>query len=379
MRNFHHVFGDEAVSDVQFLAYRQEVRTQQRRRYQERSTERQEPESPSRSRPGERISVAVGSAGFTRRAVEGSRSPARRWGRRSPQAAERRCRSRSRYHRAPSSPAAHRQSEENDRQNDHVGYAQQQEHRSPGRSGDTSNGRSSNREVIQHTLQIRGISLGARKEPPAHTFSLAEARTAESKRVRSVSASPSPLEPRIAADSETKTKDTASVNRRTSDTSLPSTSSALAEIDQLISPATVAQVDMLLHGNSAAELLPVTPITARVVASKPISITQEPDSSALSSSDDSGDESSSSNTAAVRLFREAVPSDNRWSDKSLWTEAIKQPLMDPHELWLRVVGEDLPDKAEAREFIQAVLATRMAYNRTLKMVVRKASMMRLPG
>jgi hypothetical protein len=216
MRNFHHVFGDEAVLDVQFLAYRQEVRTQQRRSYQERSTERQEPESPSRSRPGERISVAVGSAG--------------RCGRRSPQAAERRCRSRSRYHRAPFSLAAHRQSEENDRQNDHVGYAQQHEHRSPGRSGDTSNGRSSNREVIQHSLQIRGISLGARKEPPAHTFSLAEARTAESKRARSVSASPSPSEPRIAADRETKTKDTASVNRLTSDTSLPSTSSALAEI-----------------------------------------------------------------------------------------------------------------------------------------------------
>jgi hypothetical protein len=133
------------------------------------------------------------------------------------------------------------------------------------------------------------------------------------------------------------------------------------EVGRLMSPATAEQVDALLCGEQA-EGRPPFPAAPR----KPTSFNPEPDSSfQVSSSDDSADDDTAAHTAGKKIFMEAVPAELKWSEKKLWTEAITLPAREPHELWLRVVGNELPSVAEAREFQLVVNAFGTSYNRGL--------------
>jgi hypothetical protein len=111
---------------------------------------------------------------------------------------------------------------------------------------------------------------------------------------------------------------------------------------------------------------------------KPTSFTPEPDSSFQVSSDDTVDDDSATHSARKKIFMETMPAKLKWSEKRLWSEAITLPAMEPQELWLRVVGYELPSATEAREFQLVVNAIRTSYNRALKSVSCRTLAMRLP-
>jgi hypothetical protein len=150
------------------------------------------------------------------------------------------------------------------------------------------------------------------------------------------------------------------------------------EVGRLTSPATADQVDALLRGELELDnsTMGRPPFPAAPI--KPTPFTPEPDSSFQVSSDDTVDDDSATHSARKKIFMETMPAKLKWSEKRLWSEAITLPAMEPQELWLRVVGYELPSATEAREFQLVVNAIRTSYNRALKSVSRRTLAMRLP-
>ena len=385
LRNFHKVFGQEHVSEVQFLAYRGEVREQQRRRYHERRDEHAASTANpvSRSRPPVRSTCDVRASVAVRRVDVGLGNPGSPASRQPPRKQARRSPERSVRDRPPSGTGETRYDRDAGRRGGSSGRQRCPERTdkecrrdaSP-KSSTASSTSGVSIDEIHRSLQERGITMAARKEPSSRTMTLADLGESRDARVRSPLVNTQPIlatiQPLVELGGDILSSTEDPVIQQPTESPKLSVCSTVTNVSQLMSPGTAAQVEELLLESGTTEFVAAPPLVSMTVESKPIS-RQQADSSCQVSSDDSDEDKTEEKMAAKRLFMNSVPADSRWSEKQLWTEAVKQPTLDPHELWRKVMGDDLPSPEEAKDFQLEINAIIIAVWRDVTAVTHRRS------